>query len=94
MSNEIFFDLYGLLVERYILQPSLHIYESIDMFLFICASNESSHKVQNHFKHLSEIITRKFDETLKSLMAIAKEFLDLRTLIFIWFTRRIRDDRR
>lgn len=74
MINEIFFDLYDLLVDKYILQPSLHTYESIGMFLFICASNESSHKVQNHFKHLGETITRKFDETLNSLMAIANDF--------------------
>jgi hypothetical protein len=41
MSNEIFDDLHGLLVERYGLKASYHMssYESLAMFLFTCDGN-------------------------------------------------------
>jgi hypothetical protein len=77
MSNEIFEVLHGLSAERYGLQPSLHMatYESLVMFLFTCARNESGQKVQSQFKLLGETITKKFDEVLNSLMAMAKDFI-------------------
>jgi hypothetical protein len=50
-------------------------YESLAMFLFTCAGNESGQKVQSRFKLLGETITKKFDEVLTSLMAMAKDFI-------------------
>jgi hypothetical protein len=96
MSNEIFFDLHDLLVERYGLQPSLHMstYESLGMFLFTCAGNESSQKVQNWFKHSGETWSRKFVEVVSSLMAMEKDFIRPKDPNFSTVHRRIRYDRR
>jgi len=96
MSNEIFEDIHGLLVERYGLKPSYHMstYEMLAMFLFTCAGNESSQKVQNRFKHSGETWSRKFDEVLNSLMAMAKDFIRPKDPNFPTVHRRIRDDRR
>jgi len=96
MSNEIFEDIHGLLVERYGLKPSYHMstYEMLAMFLFTCAGNESSRKVQNRFKHSGETWSRKFDEVLNSLMAMAKDFIRPKDPNFPTVHRRIRDDRR
>jgi hypothetical protein len=77
MSNEIFLDLHTMLVERYGLQSSMHMstYEMLAIFLYTCAGNESNRKTQNRFKHSGETISRKFDEVLNALMAMARDFI-------------------
>jgi hypothetical protein len=64
MNTELFLDLHDLLVERYGLEPSLHMstHEMLAMFLYTCGGNESNRRVQNRFKHSGETIRRKFDE--------------------------------
>lgn len=89
-------DLHNLLVERYELQPSMHMstYESLAIFLFIVSGNESNRKCQNRFYHSGETISRKFSEVLKSLMAMAKHFLLPKDANFPIVHKRIRDDKR
>lgn len=72
-----FYNLHDLLVGRYSMKPSLHMntYEMLAIFLFTCSGNESNRKGQNRFKHSGETISRKFDEVLNSLMAMAKDFI-------------------
>lgn len=96
MSNEIFLDLHAVLVERYGLQSSMHMstYEMLAMFFYTCAGNDSNRKTQNRFKHLEETISRKFDEVLNALMAIAKDFIRTKDPNFPTIHKRIRDDRR
>ena len=76
-STEIFFNLHGLLVQRYVLKPSLHISteESLGILLFICAGNESNRKGQNRFKHSGETISRNFEDVLYCLMDMANDFI-------------------
>jgi hypothetical protein len=85
MSTEIFFDLHGLLVERYGLKPSLHMstFESLGILLFICSGNESNSESQNRFKYSGETISRKFEEVLFSLMGMAKDFIRPKIQIFM-----------
>jgi hypothetical protein len=84
MCNEIFFDIHGSLLERCVPRPSLYmtIYENLGMFLFTCVGSESTWKVQNHFKHSSETITRKIDDVLNCIRAMAKDFIIPKDLIF------------
>jgi hypothetical protein len=96
MSNEIFLDLHTMLVERYGLQSSMHMstYEMLAIFLYTCAGNESNRKTQNRFKHSGETISRKFDEVLNALMAMARDFIRPKNPNFSTIHKRIRDDRR
>jgi hypothetical protein len=96
MSTEIFFDLHGLLVQRYELKSSLHIstIESLGILLFICSGNESNNRSQNRFKHSGETISRKFEKILFSLMSISKDFIRLKDPNFHRIHRRIWDDKR
>jgi hypothetical protein len=45
------------------------------LFSYTCAGNESNRKIQNRFKHSGETISRKFDEVLNALMAMARDFI-------------------
>ena len=96
MSIEIFFDLHGLLVQRYGLKASLHMstIESLGILLFICAGNESNRKCQNRFKHSGETISRKFEDVLYCLMDMAKDFIRPKDPNFHRIHRRIRYDKR
>ncbi|XP_004971956.1 putative nuclease HARBI1 [Setaria italica] len=96
MNNEIFLDLHGVLVGRYGLRPSMHIStkEMLAMFLYTCAGNESNRRAQNRFKHSGETISRKFDEVLNALMAMAKDFIRPKNPNFPTVHKRIRDDKR
>ena len=96
MSTEIFFDLHGLLVQRYGLKASLHMstIESLGILLFICAGNESNRKCQNRFKHSGETISRKFEDVLYCLMDMAKDFIRPKDPNFHRIHRRIRYDKR
>jgi hypothetical protein len=96
MSNEIFLDLHTMLVERYGLQSSMHMstYEMLAIFLYTCVGNESNRKTQNRFKHSGETISRKFDEVLNALMAMARDFIRPKNPNFSTIHKRIRDDRR
>ena len=51
-------------------------------------------KGQNRFKHSGETISRKFDEVLNSLMAMAKDFIRPKDPNFPTVYERIRNDRR
>lgn len=77
MSTKIFLDVHGLLVQRYELQPSLHMstYESLGTFLFICGGNELDKSGQNRFRHSGETICRKIEKVLNSFMAMEKDFI-------------------
>ena len=68
--------------------------ESLGIFLFICAGNESNRKGQNRFKHSGETISRKFKDVLNCLMAMAKDFIRPKDPNFHTVHRRIRDDKR
>jgi hypothetical protein len=96
MSTKIFMDLHDVLVARYGLQPSMHIstYETLMIFLFICAGNESNRKTQNRFNHFAETISRKFSEVLDSVMAMAKHFIVPKDANFHIVHKRIAEDRR
>jgi hypothetical protein len=96
MNTELFLDLHDLLVERYGLEPSLHMstHEMLAMFLYTCGGNESNRRVQNRFKHSGETISRKFDEVLNSLMAMAKDYIRPKDPNFCAVHKRIRDDKR
>jgi hypothetical protein len=96
MSTEIFTDLHNLLVSRYGLQPSMHMntYETLAIFLFICAGNESNRKTQNRFNHSGETIHRKFDQVLEALILMAKHFIVPKDANFRTVHKRIRDDKR
>jgi hypothetical protein len=96
MSNEIFLDLHTVLVERYGMQFSMHMstYEMLTIFLYTCAGNKSNRKTQNRFKHSGETISRKFDEVLNALMAMARNFIRIKNPNFSTVHKRIRDDRR
>jgi hypothetical protein len=76
MSNEVFLDLHDVLVQRYGLQPSIHMdtYEMLAMFMYTCGGKESNRRAQNRFKHSGEIVSRKFDDVLFALMDMAKDF--------------------
>jgi hypothetical protein len=77
MNTTIFLDLHDLLVASYGLKPSMHMstYEMLAIFLFICGGNESNRRTQNRLKHSGETISRKFNEVLDSLMAMAHDFI-------------------
>lgn len=96
MNTDLFLDLNDLLVQRYGLEPSLHMstHEMLAMFLFTCGGNESNRRAQNRFKHSGETISRKFDEVLNSLMAMAKDYIRPKDPNFRSVHKRIRDDRR
>jgi hypothetical protein len=96
MNTELFLDLHDLLVERYGLEPSLHMstHEMLAMFLYTCGGNESNRRVQNRFKHSGETISRKFDEVLNSLMVMAKDYIRPKDPNFRAGHKRIRDDKR
>jgi hypothetical protein len=85
-----------MLVSRYGLQPSIHMntFEAFANFLFICAGNESNWKCQNRFNHSGETISRKFSETLESLMVMAKHFIVPKDANFRTTHKRIMDDKR
>jgi len=68
--------------------------ESLGIFLFICAGNESNRKGQNRFKHSGETISQKFEDVLNCLMAMAKDFIRPKDPNFHTVHRRIRDDKR
>jgi hypothetical protein len=50
MSNEVFLDLHDVLVQRYGLQPFIHMdtYEMLAMFLYTCGGNESKAPFGSH----------------------------------------------
>ncbi len=72
----------------------MNTYEMLAMLLFTCGGNESNRRTQNRFKHSGETISRKFDEVLNSLMAMAKDFITPKNPNFPTIHKRIRDDRR
>ncbi|WVZ88820.1 hypothetical protein U9M48_035291 [Paspalum notatum var. saurae] len=96
MSTEVFMDLHDLLVRKYGLRASLHMsaYESLAIFLFICGGNESNRRSQNRFKHSGETISRKYDEVLNAIMAMAKDFIRPKNPNFPDVHSRIRDHRK
>jgi hypothetical protein len=69
-------------------------YEMLAIFLFICGGNESNRRTQNRFKHSGETISRKFNEVLDSLMAMAHDFIRPKDPNFRAIHKRIRDDKR
>jgi hypothetical protein len=69
-------------------------YEMLAIFLYTCAGNESNRKTQKRFKHTGETISRKFDEVLNALMAMARDFIRPKNPNFSTVHKRIRDDRR
>jgi hypothetical protein len=96
MSIKKIFDLHRLLVEKYVLSSSLHMSttESLGILLFICSENESNNRSKNRLKHSGEIISRKFEEVLFSLMSMSKDFIRPKDPNFHTIHRRIRDDKR
>ncbi|XP_039773332.1 putative nuclease HARBI1 isoform X2 [Panicum virgatum] len=96
MSTEIFMDLHDLLVQRYGLESSMHMdtKEMLAIFLYTVSGNESNRRGQNRFKHSGETISRKIDEVLNALMAMACDFIRPKNPNFPSTHKRIRDDRR
>ena len=96
MSTEIFLDLHDLLVRRYELESSMHMgtKEMLAIFLYTVSGNESNRRGQNRFKHSGETISRKIDEVLNALMAMACDFIRPKNPNFPTTHKRIRDDRR
>jgi hypothetical protein len=88
MSTEIFMDLNNLLVQRYGFESSMHMVLAI--FLYTCGGNESNSRCQNRS---GETISRKFDEVLNALMAMARDFIRSKNPNFPTTHMRIRDDR-
>jgi hypothetical protein len=95
MSIEIFMNLHDLLVHRYGLESSMHMdtKEMLAIFLYTCGSYDSNRRGQNRFKQSRETISRKFDEVLNALMAMAQDFIRQKNWNFPTTHKRIRDDR-
>nr|XP_034591982.1 putative nuclease HARBI1 isoform X1 [Setaria viridis] len=95
MNEKILMDLHDLLVGRYGLKPSMHMntLEMLAILLYTLGGNESNRRAQNRFNHSGETISRKFDEVLLCLIAMAKDFIRPKNPNFPTVHKRIRDDR-
>jgi hypothetical protein len=96
MNERFFIQLHDLLVTQYGLKSSIHMssLESLAIFLCVCGQNRSNTSVQNTFKHSSETISRKFDDVLRCLIKMAKDYIRLEDHNFGTVHKRIRGDRR
>jgi hypothetical protein len=96
MNERFFIQLHDLLVTQYGLKSSIHMssLESLAIFLCVCGQNRSNTSVQNTFKHTGETISRKFDDILRRLTKMAKDYIRPEDLNFGTVHKRIRGDRR
>jgi hypothetical protein len=94
MNEMLFVQLHGLLVSDYGLKSSIHMssLESHAIFLCICGQNRSNTSVQNTFKHSGKTISRKFDDVLRCLIKMSKDYIRLQDRNFTTVHKRIRGD--
>jgi hypothetical protein len=96
MNERLFIQLHDFLVTQYGLKSSIHMssLESLAIFLCVCGQNRSNTSVQNTFKHSGETISRKFDDVLRCLIKMAKDYIRPEDRNFGTVHKRIKDDRR
>jgi hypothetical protein len=77
MDATLFYKLHNLLVTSYGLQSSIHMssMESLALFLTILGQGWSFSGLTNVFKHSNETMSRKFEEILNCVVAMAKEYI-------------------
>ena len=66
--------------------------EMLAIYIYTVSGNESNRRGQNIFKHSGETISRKIDEVLNALMAMACDFIRPKNPNFPTTHKRIRDD--
>jgi hypothetical protein len=96
MNEMLFVQLHDLLVSDYGLKSSIHMssLESLAIFLCICGQNRSNTSVQNTFKHSGETVSRKFDDVLRCLIKMSKDYIRPQDCNFTIVHKRIRGDQR
>uniref|UniRef100_A0A7C8ZPL5 Uncharacterized protein n=1 Tax=Opuntia streptacantha TaxID=393608 RepID=A0A7C8ZPL5_OPUST len=77
MDKQVFHKLCGILRERGMLRDTagVSIEEQLAIFLNIIGHNERNRVIQDRFQHSGETISRHFNNVLKSIKSLSREFL-------------------
>lgn len=96
MNASLFYMLLDLLVSKYGLQSSINMssMESLAIFLLVCGHGMSVSALHGIMKHSSETISRKFEEVLDCVVAMAVDYIRPVDPNFSSVQQRIANDRR
>lgn len=78
MDKHVFLKLSDTLRERNILRdtPGVNIEEQLAIFLNVVGHNERNRVIQERFQHSGETISRHFNNVLKAIKSLSREFLE------------------